>query len=178
MERIEIPFNKVNIMFSIAGSALFVFSGAYLILNVPTHIGDLGNTLLKILGIASVLFFGATGYVGIRKLLEKRAGLVVDENGITDYSSGVSIGLIEWEDIEAIGVQQIMSTKFLLIFTTDPEKYLGKAKPAKRKIMEANRSLCGTPLAISSTALDYKVNDLETLLTERLHQYRTGRQNG
>lgn len=88
---------------------------------------------IRFLGIAGIVFFGLAGIYGIIKLFDKKAGLIIDSSGITDNTSAVSIGLIEWSDILGIRTEQIMSTKFLLIDVENPKKYLDKAKNGMKK---------------------------------------------
>ena len=58
-----------------------------------------------------------------------------------------------------------MSTKFLLINVTDPEKYIGKAKSGmKAKLMRSNMKMYGTPLSITSNTLKYDFGELEQLI--------------
>jgi len=63
-----------------------------------------------------------------RKLFDNRPGLVIDAVGITDNSNATSMGLIEWVDITKVEKKQIMSTKFLILHTSNPEKYLQRVK--------------------------------------------------
>ncbi len=83
--------------------------------------------VVKILGAVTIFFFGAAGIFGSTKLLSIQVGLVIDSSGITDHSNASSAGLIEWSDIIEITTKQVMSTKFILIQISDPEKYIGKA---------------------------------------------------
>ena len=110
-------------------------------------------------------FFGATGIYGIVKLFDKKIGLIIDSDGITDNSNASSIGLIEWNDITEIRTKQIMSTKFLLIDIVKPEKYIGKAKNGMQaKLMKANMNMYETPLSITSNTLKYNFGELEKLI--------------
>lgn len=65
-----------------------------------------------------------------------------------------------------------MSTKFLLIFINDPNKILEQTSGMKRKILQGNMKMYGTPISITSTTLKYKFDDLNKLLTERLNEQR------
>ena len=119
---------------------------------------------IRLGGIASVLLCGAAVIYGIRKLFDKRIGLKVDENGITDNTNAVSVGLINWTDITEIKTKQVRYTKFLLIFTSNPDKYLERVGTLQRKIMQANMLMYGTPLSISSNTLKYNFADLEKII--------------
>ncbi|WP_223816125.1 STM3941 family protein [Adhaeribacter rhizoryzae] len=170
MNRIEVPLSKKKILLLVLGSIAFVIFGILFILNPETFVSPIFRNpqILRIIGIAAVIFFSATGIYGFRKLFDQKIGLIVDEHGITDYTNASSVGLIDWADITGIETEEVMSTKFLLIFTINPDKYLERVKGFKRKLMQGNMKMYGTPLAITSTTLNYNFNDLEKLLKNRL----------
>ncbi len=169
-EKIEIPLSKNKLLLGIGGSILFVVLGMWLFTNANSFqnhsISLLRNPqIVKVIGIVGMLFFGATGILGFKKLFDKKVGLVIDSNGITDNSNASSVGLIEWNDISDIITKQVMSTKFLLINVKNPEKYIGKAKSGmKAKLMRSNMKMYGTPLSITSNTLKYDFGKLEQLI--------------
>jgi hypothetical protein len=177
MDKIEIPLSKTKLLLGIGGSILFIVLGIWLF----THSNDFQNmplrmlrnpTIIKIAGIAGVLFFGATGIYGFKKMFENNVGLLIDDNGIIDNTNASSIGLIKWSDITEIKTEQVMSTKFLLIYTKDPNGILAKVTGIKRKLMVGNLKMYGTPISITSNTLKYNFNDLEKLLKDRLNKQR------
>lgn len=104
---------------------------------------------VRIMGVLGIVLFGAAGVFGIKKLFDKKVGLIIDENGITDNSSALSIGLIEWKDINGIELTQVNSIKFLRIGFKNPEKYISKAKNGiKAKLMKINMNMYGSPIYI------------------------------
>ncbi len=168
--KIEIPLSKAKLLFGLGGSMIFVILGVLILTKAP-FVSD--NTVFsKIVGVASILFFGGVLIYGIRKMFDKRAGLIIDEQGITDHSNATSIGLINWSDITAINTRQVMSTKFLLINVQNPEAYIEKAKTGmQRKLMQVNMKTYGTPISITSNTLNYDFNKLEEILQERFAEY-------
>lgn len=97
MNRIEIPLSKTKIFLLVFGSIAFVIFGVLFIVNPDTFISPVFRNpqILRLTGIAVVLFFGVTGIYGLRKLFGKKIGLIVDGIGITDYTNASSVGLIE-----------------------------------------------------------------------------------
>jgi len=172
MNKIEIPLSKTKLLLGIGGSALFVVLGIYFLTTMADRQTRFNPTILKGVGIASILFFGATGIYGIKKMFDKTIGLTIDENGIFDNTNASSVGLIKWTDITAIKTEQVASTKFLLIYTANPDFYLGKVKGFKRKLMEGNNRMYGTPLSITSNTLKYNFNDLEKIINDILDAQR------
>ncbi|MEO0338198.1 MAG: STM3941 family protein, partial [Bacteroidota bacterium] len=101
------------------------------------------------------------------KMFDKKPGLIIDENGITDNTNGTSIGLIEWNDIAEIERLEIAFSKMLLIKTNKPEKYIQRAPNGiARQAMKANYKSYGTPLSIIANSLKINFNELEKLIEE------------
>lgn len=164
-KKIEIPFSKNKLFFGIGGSILFVVLGIWLFLKADNSFQVINPIIVKGIGILSILFCGATGIFGIKRLFDKKHGLIIDSIGITDNSNASSFGLIEWNDITSITTKQVMSTKFLMIYVENPEKYIEKVKSGmKAKLMSSNLKMYGTPLSITSSTLKYDFGKLEQLI--------------
>jgi hypothetical protein len=177
MNKIEIPLSKTKLVFGISGSILFVLLGFYLHAIIADQQTRFAPTLVKGIGIAAILFFCTTTIYGIKKLFDTKIGLLIDNNGIIDNTNASSVGLIKWADITAIRTEQVMSTKFLLIYSNDPNKFLESVTGIKRKLLKGNMEMYGTPLSITSTTLKYKYHDLERLLKDRFNEQREKMQN-
>jgi len=106
------------------------------------------------------------------KLFDKGYGLIIDKDGITDNTNGSSVGLISWTDILSIETKQVMTTKFLLVFITNPDKYINHTKGLKRKLLQANMRANGTPLSITSNSIRCNFDDLQTLLISNLNEFK------
>lgn len=160
LEQSEIKISKIKLGLMTIGSSIFILLGLWFITK-PNQFDSTNKILILIIGIASILFFGICLIFIIRKLFDNSIGLTINEMGITDNSSGTSVGLIEWNDISEIQTTQIASTKFILIQTTNPDKYINRAKNSiSRRAMKANYKMYGTPLSISSNTLQIKFDDL------------------
>lgn len=168
METIEIPLSKTKLFLTITGSVLFVVMGVYLFTTVANQQTRFNPGLVKGTGLAGIIFFGATGIFGIKKLFDRKPGMVIDEYGIIDNSSSIGAGFIKWQDITGIRTERVMSSSFLLIFVKDPSSLLDRKTGLKRKLMKANLDMYGTPVAITSNTLKYSFANLEKLLRERL----------
>jgi len=177
-DRIEIPLSKKKIFLLLVGGVGLLICGIYITINPQSYIPNIfrinNPEIIQITGIMGILFFGAGVIFIFKKLFDKRIGLIIDSDGITDNTSGVSIGLIEWNDILEIRADEVMSTKFLLIYTVDPEKYIKKAKNKfQARLLRANYSMYKTPLSISSTALKFNFGELEKLIQSELARRKT-----
>jgi len=178
--RIEIPLSKKKIASLLLVSIAFVAGAIWIAVNpeefIPNIFKITNPEIIRIIGIVGVLFFGAAGMYGIKTFFDKKIGLIIDSNGITDNSNASSIGLIKWDDISEIKTKQVMSTKFLLIDIVNPEKYIGKAKNGiQAKLMRANMNMYETPLSITSNTLKYDFRELEKLIQMEFKKHKNAR---
>ena len=173
---IEIPLSKTKLILSFLGSLAFVAAGIWFLIS-PSRISNpfLNNpTLISVVGMVSVVFFGFIAIGIFRKLFDKKSGLVINSQGVIDNSSGVSAGLITWGDIQEIEILQVMNQKFLMFIVENPQNYLDRVKnPIKRNIMKMNYKTYGSPISISSKALKTDFEELNKLLIEKMNHYKS-----
>jgi len=169
---IQIPLSKNKIILLLAGSLVLLILGIWFMTGFAAMQTRFSPWLIQLIGAVAFLFFGGIFVFSVKKLFDKKPGLIISENGITDNTSGVSIGLIEWENITGIRSEQILSTRFLLIDTNDPEKFVARASGLKARIMRTNYNMYGTPLSIGSTTLKYDFDKLEALVKTEMIKHK------
>lgn len=130
---------------------------------------------VRAVGMAGFVFFGLCGVFGLAKCLDSRPGLVLDSIGIIDNSAGVAVGRIAWSEIRDVQAGSVRSQKFLVLFVTNPEKYLGKGNFLKRFFVDANYRMTCSPITISAGALRIGFSELEGLIRSFLSKYGGGR---
>jgi hypothetical protein len=175
-----IPLSKTKIGLTIAGSIIFVALGAYFILHPETFASGrhpLRKDIAPFVGVACVLFFGATGIYGLIRLFDKRPGLVIDEDGITDRSSGAAVGRVLWKDIESISVMKVHRTRFLRIMVNNPKQYTKDKRGLRKFTINSNLRMYGTPVSINAVTLQCKFEELERLVREGFEESRRSRQS-
>jgi len=179
MKKIEIKLSRTKTLRLVTGSFVFVIFGLLFLLAPVTFIYPILRNvmIIRIVGVIGVLFFGTVGLLGLKKMFNKTLGLTIDENGITDNTNATSVGLINWADITEIKTKQVMSSKSLLIFTSNPDKYLNRANGFKRILMKGNMKMCGTPLTITPNTLNVGFDKLERLIKENYNQQKNKMQN-
>lgn len=89
-----------------------------------------------------LIFFGfGTLFLIFRTIINKNL-IVVDKNGITDNTSAIALGFIEWEDILDIRLNAIDDEKtggsFVTLILADEEKYLNRVSPMKKPMLLAS----------------------------------------
>ena len=168
-EKFEIPLSKTKIILALFGSLVFVGLGLWFLIKLPRN-----STPIFVAGFATVIFFGLAAVTILRKLSDKMPGLIISKQGIMDNSSGVSAGIISWTDIQEIKIAQVMNQKFLMFIVKNPQEYLDKVtNPLKRNTMKMNYKTYGTPISISSNALQTNFKDLHKLLIEKMNEYKS-----
>lgn len=170
---IELSKNKIILL--ILGSCVFVALGAWLLSLDETTIQaqrQFSNPLLVHgIGLVSIVFFGACGAFGIKKLLDKKPGLVFNNSGVIDNSSGVSAGLIPWSEITGAEIYEIHKQKMLIIKVRNPQKYIERGGTLKQTLNKANHKMCGSPIAITSNALKINFSELLELFNQYKQKY-------
>ena len=171
MDTVTIKSSKGKIALIGLGAGVFVFACVLMILHADEQTRR-NPLFLKIIGVIGILFFGIGLIYSVIKLFDNKSALIIDDKGITDNSSGVAVGFIAWQDITHISITQVRSTRFFLIYTVNPEKYLNDSNPFKSYMRKLGIKMYGTPLSISSSTLKYGFDELEKLLQSRLEQYK------
>ena len=174
-QRIEIALSKSKIVLMLLGALTFVAIGLWFVIAPPkienAYWGD--PTKIAIVGYASIIFFGLCAFICIRKLPDNKPGLIIDDIGLIDNSSGVSAGQILWSDIEDISVIEIHRQKLIMLQVINPQDYIDKQTSVfKRKVMQMNYKMYGSPLSITSNALKVTFDELMTLLADKLEKKR------
>jgi hypothetical protein len=170
---ITIPLSKGKLLLSTLGAFAFVAIGFWFVLAPPSRTGSsLESTFLMVLGLVAILFFGGIALLIIRKLFDSRPGLIINEQGISDNSGGLSIGQILWEDIEDIQELKIQRQRLILLLVKNPQDYIDRQSSSwKRKLMAMNYRQYGTPISISTNGLKISFAELLAMLEQQLAQF-------
>jgi hypothetical protein len=179
--RIEIPLSKSKLVMMSAAALAFVAIGLWFVI-APPKIENAywGNpTRIAIVGYAAIIFFGMCAVFFIRKLSDTKPGLVIDDEGLIDNSGGLSAGRILWEDIENISVLEMHRQKLLMVRVKNPQDYISRQKTSlKRKVMELNYKMYGTPLSITANGLKLPFQELLALVTQKFKETGRNAQQG
>lgn len=174
-QRIEIALSKSKIVLMLLGALTFVAIGLWFVIAPPTIKNSFWNnpTKVSIIGYASIIFFGLCAFFFIRKLPDNKAGIIIDDTGLIDNSSGLSAGHILWSDIENFSVTEIHRQKLIMLHVKNPQHYIDRQKSLfKRKGMELNNKMYGTPISITANELKISFADLLKILTDKLQASR------
>lgn len=167
---VEIPLSKGKLIKGLSGSVIFVAVSIWILsIDQSNSRSMLSNPAVKYgVAITGIVFFGFLAGVFVFKLMDKKPGMVIDENGIIDNSGGLAAGFIPWTDIKAFTIAKVMKQQFLVIAVKNPEYYINNQKSVlKRKGMQYNLSNYGSPIAISTNTLKCNLPELMNMLEER-----------
>jgi len=167
-EPVEIPLSKKKIILLLAGALLFVAIGAWFILAPPP--ARVAPVTLRLAGLAAVLFFGFAAYQMFQKLPQQKPGLMVAATGITDFTTGKAPVHIPWADVEDLWVLRIQNKKLIMVQVRNPEDYIAQQKGIRRKMMQLNHKMYGTPLSITANALKISFDKLWQVLAEQFKE--------
>jgi len=159
----------------LVGSLVFVALGLWFVIDPPEiHESFLSKKIvIRVAGIAVLLFFGLCAFFLARKLLDNKPGLIIDDVGITDNSSGIAAGQILWSDMIDLSMVTIQRQPFIMVMVKNPQDYIKKQTSSfKRKLMSANYGLYGTPVSISANGLKTSFNELVRIVTEQFNASR------
>jgi hypothetical protein len=128
--------------------------------------------LIRIIGIIGVAFFGLCLFFIFKKMFDKKYGLIIDKNGITDNSNAMSIGLVKWNDITGIKVLEVVNQKFIIINVSNPEYYIGLKKTGIGKMaMKANYKKYGSPISITANSLKLNFDGIKEIIEKQYEKY-------
>ena len=122
--------------------------------------------LVHAIGLVGVLFFGACGLFGLKKLFDAKPGLVFSRSGFLDNASGVSAGFIPWSEVIGFEILEIHRQKMLVVRVKDPEQYVERGSSFKRALNRMNHRMCGSPIVISANTLKTSFSDLVSTFSQ------------
>lgn len=93
----------------------------------------------RVVGWFGVVFFGLGIVIGIKRALEGGVAFVLDRTGIN--SGDGEVGLIPWSEVESCSVVTIRGTRLLSLTFREPERFLSRLSPSKRKLTTFNESM-------------------------------------
>lgn len=171
--KIVVPFSKPKLTKLIGVGLAFVIVGLLLIFNADRLPEAIPRWIPIVLGIFALLVFGFISMAILKKLTNKKPGLIVREDGIWDNSSAIAIGLIEWQDITKVDDCHAVGQDFICIHVEDPHKYIKKAKNAfQERILTINHQTHASAIQITANGLQGTHQDVLGLLQENFRKYK------
>ena len=165
-EPIYIPLNKGKVTGLLRVSIYSIIAGLWLASTIRLN-HSLLVIIISCLGIALILFSIPMTFFLFKKWKDKKAGITVDNTGITDNTI-LSAGHIPWSDI-----QEIKKTKgqLLIILVNNPTEYISRQSNfLKRKLMKMMFKTYGSPILLTSNELRSDFAELQNILQIELKE--------
>lgn len=174
MEPIEIPLSRKKMLLLLLGCIVFVALGFWFAIS-PPDVDDYiwGNPVVSFwFAVFFIVFFSVAGVAFIRKLLNKAPGMIIDETGIVDNSSGASGGRILWKEIKEFSTATVYTQRFIVVRFKDPQEYLSRQTGIKRRMMQLNYKTYNAPVAINVNTLKISFKELNDMLLRNFNTFR------
>lgn len=111
------------------------------------------------------------GLYGVRRLLGDRRGVVFSSVGVMDHTSGITAGMIPWCDIVGAEIVKLSTQSVLIIKLKEPQQFLKHQNLLKWPFLALNDRICGSPVAISPSALKVGPSELLDLFVQYREKY-------
>jgi len=162
-----IPKNKTKPIKYFIVSLLLCILGLLFITTPEWFIRSNNPGVIKIVGYIFIILFGAFTLMFSQKVFDKQPGMILDNEGFIDNTSGVNTGKVKWKDITEIFIKEALDQRFIMLKVKDPNVYMQREKnPLKIRIMNMNNSLYETPINISPKGLKISFEALLRKLKE------------
>jgi hypothetical protein len=175
MERIEIYTSKKKSVLLLLGSIAFVALGIWLLIEADNLTGWRARNPIftRVIGIASILFFGLGIFVSIKRLIKSEIALIIDPIGLNVNPKKSASEFIKWKEILGFEEVKMQSTRILIIGVKNPEYWLEKESSAiRKKMMQFNINNYDSPFNIAASGLDISSTDLNETLNKYFEKYK------
>ncbi len=100
-------------------------------------------------------------YHSLKRLTTSKPGLLIDQEGIRDYTGTFCIGPILWCDVTKIRIINNFWQKMIVIDVNNAQAYINREKNGFNKItMSLNHIFFGSPFCIYASELNISLTDL------------------
>ena len=118
-----------------------------------------------VVGWFGAVFFGLCAVKIFIQAWQGGPRIVISDLGIDDRRGG--LGLIRWEDIQAVWIQYLSSNRFMCIDLDEPERYLANLPWYSRWLARANPILGFSQLTLSFSALTPGLDEAMAFIRSR-----------
>jgi len=162
-ERIEIYPSRIKLLFTLVSFFIYFLAAIYTCV--------IAENIVKIIVFTSIPFCGFFIYEIIKRLLEYKLMLIIDEKGLS--LSPDKDEFIKWGNIDGFTEIKEDDTKIIIVQVNNAEEFIEKeTNNVRKKIMKNSLKNYGSPFHISVSEMNVKHNTLIKLLNENLVKYK------
>ena len=169
--KIEIPRSRKKLAAGFIVCVIGVLIGCWCIAS-PQSFAEDYFLLIRTLGALLILVFGFLAKYVIKWLFDKKNGLVIDADGLTNNTVAGMSGRIAWRDVADVTEWKYLNQKLVVVVLKDPHCYIDNhTETRNRKALLMNLKTCGSPVVISAAVLKISHNKLYVLLRAKYDEY-------
>lgn len=160
--------SKIKLLFLFLISLAFtVYSGVLLF---PEISGIHLSSVIYFVFIISLIFFGASAIVILRKILNNEPALIINSSGILNHTNAVGKHFIPWETIVEIEIVNVKNTRFLLVYVNNPKEVIAQSRGFGKWLAYLNYKQYNTPLSITPIGTQCKLDQIVAKIQEHISQ--------
>lgn len=156
---------KGNIIYGLGSLILCLGSVLGLILH-NQYINLLYQIVLKIGCFCGVFFFGFGAIYCFKRMNKKNVFLAINEEGITDHTTAISLGFIPWKDIENVYVGTVFGEKFIELKIKYEDKYLQNLNFIKKMFIYGQKRMGHQIACITLNTTSYSISEVLTVINQ------------
>lgn len=173
MPRVHVPLDKSKAIKRFVLFVLLIIVFTFMAVRPDLFIKGNSYGFIKVLGYVGTLIFIFCAAFVSQKVFTKKAGLTIDEEGITDNSMNVSFPKVLWKEISEIKTIQISGDNFITVFLKHPESFIAsEPNSVKRKMLELNYASLKSPINIAASRLKVDFEELLAIVQEEFEKWR------
>lgn len=172
MENIDIRFNKSRLIAGIILSILSLLVCFYLIYRVDIFAKYANPIVIQLIAGVSILFFTSGVVISLKKVLDNKLGLLIDEVGINVFTNSLGVRKVKWDEIRSFEINSYLNKSYLLIYFYDEEAFMNTSPKYKRAYLRSNLLTYGTPLVVDLHILKVDEEALLDALNQNLRYNR------
>lgn len=154
-EKIIVSQKKSTLVICVISLIFACIVMIFMIFNV--EVGDGEGLFSTPFGAAAAKVFFAvcavacvySAVIFIKRLINYKPLIILDESGFTDNSGAEPIGFIPWSDVKSIYMVTMKHNKLIQVELAYPEEYLNRMGGLTRKAAELNMKLGYQPISFS-----------------------------
>ena len=164
MKNLEIHTNKSRLLVQIFCQLLFLAFGISAVYLFHKN-GIFSFTLLLFMSVF-LLIFPYILYSNIRSVLNKNAGLIVNNTGILDNIQIAKFGVVKWNNIKSYRKMKIMFSNYLLLDLIDNHCVMNSLNKIQKENAKNSLEKFGTPVRINLDNLKCDKEELIAIISE------------
>jgi len=163
MDEIVIYPSRWRLTLALFGSIGFVALGCLLLAKPGDRFSPLVVTCVA---WSAILFFGLVAVYAIYRLLRPSPAVVINRDGIFDNASVSGAGLIRWDEVQEVFLDELMGNKVLSIIPCDFEVILARQAGYKKYLMRLNSGFVKAPINIPQVSLPISIEALHSQILD------------